>query len=37
MAVLRSFGRAAELFAGGAIDPGVFIGDRYPQPPTKLV
>jgi threonine dehydrogenase-like Zn-dependent dehydrogenase len=30
MAVLRSFGRAAELFAGGALDPDVFISDRYP-------
>jgi 2-desacetyl-2-hydroxyethyl bacteriochlorophyllide A dehydrogenase len=30
MAVLRSFGRAAELFAGGALDPEVFISDRYP-------
>jgi 2-desacetyl-2-hydroxyethyl bacteriochlorophyllide A dehydrogenase len=30
MAVLHSFERAAELFAGGAIDPDVFISDRLP-------
>jgi 2-desacetyl-2-hydroxyethyl bacteriochlorophyllide A dehydrogenase len=30
MAVLHSFERAAELFAGGALDPAVFISDRYP-------
>jgi 2-desacetyl-2-hydroxyethyl bacteriochlorophyllide A dehydrogenase len=36
MAVLHSFERAAELFANGVLDPGVFISDRvalerYPQ------
>jgi 2-desacetyl-2-hydroxyethyl bacteriochlorophyllide A dehydrogenase len=36
MAVLHSFERAAELFAGGVLDPDVFISDRislarYPQ------
>ncbi|MGW1159919.1 zinc-dependent alcohol dehydrogenase family protein [Streptomyces sp. NPDC002513] len=30
MAVLHSFERAAELFAGGVLDPGVFISDRIP-------
>lgn len=30
MAVLHSFERAAELFAGGALDPDVFISDRVP-------
>lgn len=30
MAVLHSFERAAELFAGGVLDPGVFISDRVP-------
>lgn len=30
MAVLRSYERAAELFAGGVLDPDVFISDRYP-------
>ncbi|MFE9094968.1 zinc-dependent alcohol dehydrogenase family protein [Streptomyces sp. NPDC007264] len=30
MAVLHSFERAAELFAGGVLDPGVFISDRLP-------
>ncbi len=30
MAVKRSFERAAELFAAGAIDPGVLITDRVP-------
>jgi 2-desacetyl-2-hydroxyethyl bacteriochlorophyllide A dehydrogenase len=30
MAVLHSFERAAELFAGGVLDPKVFISDRYP-------
>ena len=30
MAVKRSFERAAELFARGAIDPGVLITDRVP-------
>jgi 2-desacetyl-2-hydroxyethyl bacteriochlorophyllide A dehydrogenase len=29
MAVLHSFERAAELFAGGALDPSVFISDRF--------
>jgi threonine dehydrogenase-like Zn-dependent dehydrogenase len=30
MAVLHSFERAAELFAGGILDPEVFISDRMP-------
>jgi 2-desacetyl-2-hydroxyethyl bacteriochlorophyllide A dehydrogenase len=30
MAVLHSYERAAELFAGGVLDPGVFISDRLP-------
>lgn len=30
MAVLHSFERAAELFAAGVLDPGVFISDRFP-------
>ncbi|MFF3347997.1 zinc-dependent alcohol dehydrogenase family protein [Streptomyces sp. NPDC002779] len=30
MAVLHSFERAAELFAGGVLDPDVFISDRIP-------
>jgi 2-desacetyl-2-hydroxyethyl bacteriochlorophyllide A dehydrogenase len=30
MAVLHSFERAAELFAGGALDPDIMISDRYP-------
>jgi threonine dehydrogenase-like Zn-dependent dehydrogenase len=30
MAVLHSFERAAELFAGGVLDPDVFISDRLP-------
>lgn len=30
MAVLHSFERAAELFAGGALDPEVMISDRFP-------
>jgi 2-desacetyl-2-hydroxyethyl bacteriochlorophyllide A dehydrogenase len=30
MAVLHSFERAAELFAGGALDPDVMISDRFP-------
>jgi len=30
MAVLHSFERAAELFAGGVLDPQIFISDRYP-------
>jgi 2-desacetyl-2-hydroxyethyl bacteriochlorophyllide A dehydrogenase len=30
MAVLHSFERAAELFAGGVLDPEVFISDRLP-------
>jgi 2-desacetyl-2-hydroxyethyl bacteriochlorophyllide A dehydrogenase len=30
MAVLHSYERAAELFADGVIDPGVFITDRLP-------
>ncbi|MER6469819.1 zinc-dependent alcohol dehydrogenase family protein [Streptomyces collinus] len=30
MAVLHSFERAAELFAGGVLDPEVFISDRIP-------
>jgi 2-desacetyl-2-hydroxyethyl bacteriochlorophyllide A dehydrogenase len=30
MAVLHSYERAAELFAGGALDPEVFISDRLP-------
>lgn len=30
MAVLRSYERAADLFAAGALDPAVFITDRYP-------
>ncbi|MEU3250350.1 zinc-dependent alcohol dehydrogenase family protein [Streptomyces sp. NPDC006997] len=30
MAVLHSFERAAELFAGGVLDPSVFISDRVP-------
>jgi threonine dehydrogenase-like Zn-dependent dehydrogenase len=30
MAVLQSFERAAELFAGGALDPDVMISDRFP-------
>jgi 2-desacetyl-2-hydroxyethyl bacteriochlorophyllide A dehydrogenase len=29
MAVLHSFERAAELFTGGALDPEVFISDRF--------
>jgi threonine dehydrogenase-like Zn-dependent dehydrogenase len=29
MAVLHSFERAGELFAGGLLDPEVFISDRY--------
>ncbi|MFD9907114.1 zinc-dependent alcohol dehydrogenase family protein [Streptomyces sp. NPDC059063] len=30
MAVLHSYERAAELFAGGVLDPDVFISDRVP-------
>jgi 2-desacetyl-2-hydroxyethyl bacteriochlorophyllide A dehydrogenase len=30
MAVLHSYERAAELFAGGVLDPDVFISDRLP-------
>jgi threonine dehydrogenase-like Zn-dependent dehydrogenase len=30
MAVLHSYERAAELFAGGVLDPEVFISDRLP-------
>jgi 2-desacetyl-2-hydroxyethyl bacteriochlorophyllide A dehydrogenase len=30
MAVLHSYERAAELFAGGVLDPDVFISHRYP-------
>ena len=30
MAVLHSFERAAELFAGGLLDPEVFISHRLP-------
>lgn len=30
MAVLHSYERAADLFAGGVIDPAVFISDRIP-------
>jgi 2-desacetyl-2-hydroxyethyl bacteriochlorophyllide A dehydrogenase len=30
MAVLHSFERAAELFAGGILDPDIFISDRLP-------
>lgn len=30
MAVLHSFERAAELFAGGVLDPDVMISDRFP-------
>ena len=30
MAVLHSYERAAELFAGGVLDPDVFISDRIP-------
>ncbi|MBA4859907.1 zinc-dependent alcohol dehydrogenase family protein [Streptomyces sp. PSKA54] len=30
MAVLHSFERAAELFAGGVLDPEIFISDRVP-------
>ncbi|WP_306322520.1 MULTISPECIES: zinc-dependent alcohol dehydrogenase family protein [unclassified Streptomyces] len=30
MAVLHSYERAAELFAGGVLDPSVFISDRLP-------
>ncbi|MGW2346642.1 zinc-dependent alcohol dehydrogenase family protein [Streptomyces sp. NPDC001661] len=30
MAVLHSYERAAELFAGGVLDPAVFISDRLP-------
>jgi 2-desacetyl-2-hydroxyethyl bacteriochlorophyllide A dehydrogenase len=30
MAVLHSYERAVELFAGGVLDPDVFISDRYP-------
>ncbi|HMG63546.1 MAG TPA: zinc-binding dehydrogenase, partial [Streptosporangiaceae bacterium] len=30
MAVLHSFERAAELFAGGVLDPDIFISDRLP-------
>lgn len=30
MAVLHSYERAAELFAGGVLDPGIFISDRMP-------
>jgi 2-desacetyl-2-hydroxyethyl bacteriochlorophyllide A dehydrogenase len=30
MAVLHSFERAAELFANGVLDPGIFISDRIP-------
>ena len=30
MAVLHSFERAAELFAGGVLDPEIFISDRMP-------
>jgi len=30
MAVLHSYERAAELFAGGVLDPGIFISDRLP-------
>ncbi|MDK1476800.1 zinc-dependent alcohol dehydrogenase family protein [Streptomyces sp. 549] len=30
MAVLHSYERAADLFAAGVIDPGIFISDRHP-------
>ena len=30
MAVLRSYERAADLFAAGVLDPGLFVTDRYP-------
>jgi 2-desacetyl-2-hydroxyethyl bacteriochlorophyllide A dehydrogenase len=30
MAVLHSYERAADLFAGGILDPGIFISDRLP-------
>ncbi len=30
MAVLHSYERAAEMFAGGLLDPDVFISDRFP-------
>jgi threonine dehydrogenase-like Zn-dependent dehydrogenase len=30
MAVLHSFERAAELFAGGLLDPDILISDRLP-------
>ena len=30
MAVLHSYERAAELFAGGVLDPEIFISDRLP-------
>ncbi len=30
MAVLHSYERAAALFAGGVLDPSVFISDRLP-------
>jgi len=30
MAVLRSYERAADLFAAGVLDPALFITDRYP-------
>ncbi|MFI6349571.1 zinc-dependent alcohol dehydrogenase family protein [Streptomyces sp. NPDC050560] len=38
MAVLHSYERAAELFAGGVLDPDVFISDRLPLAdyPTAL-
>ncbi|BFO20481.1 hypothetical protein SHKM778_68690 [Streptomyces sp. KM77-8] len=38
MAVLHSYERAAELFAGGVLDPDVFISDRVPldQYPAAL-
>lgn len=38
MAVLHSYERAAELFAGGVLDPEVFISDRMPldQYPAAL-
>ncbi len=34
MAVLHSYERAAELFAGGVLDPDVFISDRIPWTAT---
>jgi threonine dehydrogenase-like Zn-dependent dehydrogenase len=30
MAVLHSYERAAELFAGGVLNPEIFISDRLP-------